>query len=51
MTTQNLLELAQALAIAVDTHFMASDHAKNVFKNYLKMIGLDVPKGGEKSAN
>lgn len=42
--------LARALAIAVDVDIIAREHAKNIIKHHLKILGLDAPqfKGGEK---
>ena len=47
--TQELLNLAEALSIAVDSDFMAREHAANIWKQVLKVSNLDLPKkkGGE----
>lgn len=41
---RDLEGLAKALATAVDSRFMALEHGANVWKNFLKMSGLDVVK-------
>lgn len=40
----DLLNLANALATAVNMRFMAPDHGANIWKEFLKKSGLDVPK-------
>lgn len=42
--TQNLNNLAQALKSAADGRFMSQEHAKVVWKSYLSVSGMDIPK-------
>ena len=42
--TSNLKNLAQALDIASEGRFMSQDHASIIWKSYLKVSGMDIPK-------
>lgn len=44
LITTNLKSLAQALQIASENRFMSHEHAKTVWKSYLIVSGMDVPK-------
>lgn len=44
MLTQNLCNLAQALKCAADGRFMSVEHAKVIWKSYLSVSGMDIPK-------
>lgn len=40
--SQRLLNVVQALEIAVNAHFMRPEHGANIWKNYLKKSGIDL---------
>lgn len=40
----DLLNLAQALSLAVSSRFMAPEHATKIWRKWLSASGLDVPK-------
>ena len=42
--TQNLQNLAKALKDATDNRLMSQEHAKVVWKSYLTVSGMDIPK-------
>lgn len=42
--TQNLNNLARALRDAADGRFMSQEHAKIIWKSYLSVSGMDIPK-------
>lgn len=42
--TQDLHVLAQALSMAVANRFMSPEHAGKIWKKWLTLSGLDVPK-------
>lgn len=42
--TANLLNLAKALSIASDRRMMSLEHAKTIWKSYLSLSGMDIPK-------
>lgn len=46
--TQNLCNLAKALKDASDGRFMSVEHAKIVWKSYLTVSGMDIPKNMKK---
>jgi len=50
MVIGNLSSLVDALACASHENFMSPEHAKNIWKAYLRVSGLDVPKDILKSA-
>lgn len=41
---ENLNNLSQALSTAVESRFMAHEHGKSIWKAYLKLSGMDIPK-------
>jgi hypothetical protein len=42
--TSNLIDLAKALKIASTERWMSQEHAKNIWKSYLKVSGMDIPR-------
>ena len=42
--TSNLKNLAQALATAEDHRLMSLEHARTIWRSYLTVSGLDIPK-------
>ena len=40
----NLSMLSDALKNAVDMRFMSHEHGKTIWKSYLKVSGMDIPK-------
>lgn len=42
--TKNLANLAGALKDAMDARLMSQEHAKIVWKSYLTVSGMDIPK-------
>ena len=42
--TENLSFLAAALKDAVDGRFMSQEHGKIIWKSYLSVSGMDIPK-------
>lgn len=42
--SNDLVNIANALAIAKQAELMSREHASAVWKSFLKMSGLDVPK-------
>ena len=42
--TQNLDNLARALMTAADGRLMSHEHAKIIWKSYLSVSGMDIPK-------
>jgi hypothetical protein len=41
---ENILPFVEALTVAVSNTLMSREHAKSVWLNFLKKMGLDVPK-------
>lgn len=41
---QELLSLAQALSIAVQSHFMSQEHGGVIWKQVIKASGFDIPR-------
>lgn len=44
LVIQNLDMLAHAMSIASEARFMSHEHAKTIWKEYLKISGMDIPK-------
>lgn len=44
LITKNLEQLASALSIAANNRLMSLEHAKIIWKSYLTVSGMDVPK-------
>lgn len=44
LITENLEQLAKALTIAANNRLMSLEHAKIIWKSYLTVSGMDVPK-------
>lgn len=44
MVIHNLSDLSIALGTAVNMRFMSVEHGKNIWKAYLQLSGMDIPK-------